>query len=149
MKGLEKLIQKSLVAKFGKDSEIGKALESSKPGVFLPDAQGKISVYLSGGRTLKLDLSESKISSALYGEVMPDGKQNAVCLNVATLIEPKIKGEIWGRKDTIVPGTPFESEISISDTIVGLPGEVKTSDVGIIGFIPEEKPKPIPPTTTP
>ncbi len=129
MQGLDSLIQKNLVKKFGADSDIGKEIAQTDGTKFKPDQSGKITISLSGDRKLHLDLSQSKISSALYGQVEP-GKQNAVCLNVATLIEPKLSGEIRGPKDEIIPGTVM-NEFNIDTDIVGNRGEVKTGELSL------------------
>lgn len=122
MEGLNALIQKTLVAKFVNNKEIHDELISMDSTKFAPAADGTISVALSGERTLRLDLSKSKVSSALYGEVEPK-KHNAVCLNVATLIEPFISGTILGPKNEIILGTSF-NEMYVSDEAVGHVGEV-------------------------
>ena len=93
------------------------------------------------------------MSAALYGEVTPK-KTNAVCLNVATLLEPVLSGSITGPKGEVVL-----NEMTIANEDVGAPGGVTTSDFALTALIPTEKPNtppsqkppvtPTPPTPTP
>lgn len=95
---------------------------------------GKATVDLGGEKTLTIDLSASKVYSALYGDTAMTSAEQAVCVNVATLYEPSVAGTITENgKTTSAP----DMDITDSDTVM-LP-EVRTSQVAILGAVPNKE----------
>lgn len=88
---------------------------------------------IGNNRTLTIDLSGSRVFSALYGDTkMNSGtKEQAVCVNVAVLYEPRVAGVITDNgKATQVP----EMEIIGSDIV--MTPSVSTNTVSILGAAP-------------
>ncbi len=69
---------------------------------------GKMTLNLKDGWILTIDLSATIVSSALYGDTSMNNnwQWDAVCINVALLVEPKVSAIITGGNDNKTISTP-------------------------------------------
>lgn len=87
-------------------------IDSSKVSI---NKDGKATIDLGDNKTLTIDLSKSKVSSALYGDTNMTTAEQAVCVNVAVLYEPSIAGTIVDGGKMV--GAP-EMDITDNETVM-------------------------------
>lgn len=97
---------------FSDYKDLIRKVDSSKVSI---DKDGKANVSLGENKTLTIDLSHSKVSSALYGDTKMTTAEQAVCVNVAVLYEPAISGIIMDEGKMV--GAP-EMDITDNETVM-------------------------------